>query len=316
MSTIFIAGATGVLGRRLVPLLIERGHNVVGMTRSPGKRKMLEQMGARPVVADALDPDAVGRAISEASPDVVMHQVTALSDLRHFRNFEAAFAPNARMRSEATDILLSASRAAGVDTFIAQSFAGFLLSRAGKPVLTEQDALDPEPPAPFRRSFRADRHLEHVVTSASWTRGIVLRYGGFYGPGTSISKNPPGSQSEMVRRRQFPVVGSGGSFWSFVHIDDAAAATVAALEHGQRGIYHITDDEPAPVGEWLPVLADALGAKPPMHAPKWIGRLLAGPAAVIMMTEARGASNRKARTELGWTPKYATWRKGFRHGLG
>ena len=316
MSTIFIAGATGVLGRSLVPLLIERGHSVVGMTRSLGKRRLLEQMGARPVVADALDPDAVGRAISEASPDVVMHQATALSDMHSIRNFDAAFAANARLRSEATDILLSASRAAGVQTFIAQSFAGFLLSHNGKPVLSEQDALDPEPPAPFRRAFRADRHLEHVVTSASWTRGIVLRYGGFYGPGTSLSRNPPGSQSEMVRRRQFPVVGSGDGIWSFVHIDDAAAGTVAALEHGQRGIYHIADNEPAPVAEWLPFLAHALDGKPPMRVPKWVGRLLAGPAAVIMMTEAHGVSNQKARTELGWTPKYPTWRKGFKDGLG
>jgi nucleoside-diphosphate-sugar epimerase len=316
MSRIFIAGATGVLGRSLVPLLVQRGHSVVGMTRSNAKRQLLEQMGARPVVADALDPDAVGRAISEAAPDVVMHQLTALSDLRNFRNFDAAFAANARMRGEGTDILLSASRAAGVHTFIAQSFAGFLISRTGKSILTEQDALDPEPPTPFRRAFRADRHLEQVVTTASWTRGIVLRYGGFYGPGTSLSRNPPGSQSEMVRRRQFPVVGSGGGIWSFIHIDDAAAATVAALEHGQRGIYHITDDEPATVAEWLPFLAHALGGKPPVHVPKWLGRLLAGPAAVIMMTEAHGASNRKARTELGWTPKYPTWREGFRHGLG
>ncbi len=316
MSRIFVAGATGVLGRSLVPMLVERGHSVVGMTRSRTKRKLLERMGAQPVVADALDPDAVGRAISEAAPEVVMHQMTALSDMRSIRNFDATFAANARLRGEATDILLSASRAAGVQTYIAQSFAGFLIGRTEKRVLTEQDALDPEPPKPFRRAFRADRHLEEVVTSASWTRGIVLRYGGFYGPGTSISRNPPGSQSEMIRRRQFPVVGGGTGVWSFIHIDDAAAATVAALEHGQRGIYHITDDEPAAVAEWLPYLANVLGGKPPMHAPKWVGRLLAGPAAVIMMTEARGASNRKARTELAWTPKYPTWREGFRHGLG
>ncbi len=316
MSRIFIAGATGVLGRSLVPLLVKGGHSVVGMTRSNTKRKLLERMGARPVVADALDPDAVGRAISEASPEVVIHQLTALSHLRSIRNFDATFAANARLRGEGTDILLSASRAAGVDTFIAQSFAGFLISRTEKPVLTEQDALDAEPPAPFRRAFGADRHLEQVVTNASWTRGIVLRYGGFYGPGTSISRHPPGSQSELVRRRQFPVVGGGDGVWSFIHIEDAAAATVAALERGQRGIYHITDDAPAPVAEWLPFLADALGGKPPMHVPKWIGRVLAGPAAVIMMTQAHGASNRKARTELRWTPKYPTWREGFRHGLG
>ncbi len=316
MSTVFIAGATGVIGRRLVPLLLQRGHAVVGMTRTPTGRERLERLGARAVIADALDPDAVGRAISEAAPDVVMHQLTALSDLRDFRNFDRAFADNARLRSEGTDILLSASRAAGVHTFIAQSFAGFLLSRSARPVLAEDDALDPEPPRSFQRAFRADRHLEDAVTKAAWTRGIVLRYGGFYGPGTSLSKTPPGSQTELVRQRKFPVVGGGRAVWSFIHIDDAAAATVAALEHGRRGIYHITDDEPAAVAEWLPFLARVLGAKPPWHVPRWLGRVLAGPSAVVMMTETHGASNRKARAELGWTPEYPTWREGFTHGLG
>ena len=316
MSTIFIAGASGVIGRRLVPLLVQHGHEVVGMTRAPARRALLEQLGARVVLADALDPEAVGRAISEAAPDVVMHQLTALSDMRDLRNFDRTFAANARLRSEGTDILLSASRAAGVRTFIAQSFGGYLLSRSQKRVLAEDDALDPDPPKPFYRAFSADRHLERAVTNASWTRGIVLRYGGFYGPGTSLSTHPPGSQSEMVRQRKFPVVGSGGGVWSFIHIDDAAAGTLAALEHGRRGIYHITDDEPATVGEWLPFLARTLGAKPPLHVPRWVGRVLAGPAAVVMMTETHGASNQKARAELRWTPAYRTWREGFTHGLG
>ena len=312
---VFIAGATGVLGVRLVRLLVQRGDTVFGMTRTPGKRGMLEQLGARPVVADALDPSAVGRAISEAEPNVVVHQMTALTGLRSMRNFEKAFAQNARLRSEGTDILLSASKAAGVATFIAQCYAGFMLARGSKMVLSETDALDPEPPASMRRVVRADRHLERVVTGASWTRGIALRYGAFYGPGTSISRLPPGLQSELVRKRQYPIVGGGAGITSFIHIDDAASATVAAIDHGQRGIYHITDNEPAPHAVWLPGLAAALGAKPPIHVPKWIGRLAAGPAVVVMMTESRGASNDKARRELGWEPQYRTWREGFVHGL-
>jgi nucleoside-diphosphate-sugar epimerase len=312
---VFIAGASGVLGVRLVRLLTQRGDTVFGMTRTPGKLAMLEQLGARPVLADALDPSAVGRAISEAEPNVVVHQMTAISEVRSMRDFEKEFAPTARLRSEGTDVLLSASKAAGVETFVAQSYAGFLLAPGGKMVLSESDPLDPEPHASVRRLVRANLHLERVVTSASWTRGIALRYGSFYGPGTSISRNPPGLQSELARKRQYPVVGSGAGLTSFIHIDDAASATVAAIDRGQRGIYHITDNEPAPYAVWLPGLAAALGAKPPIHVPKWIGRLAAGPAAVVMMTESRGASNDKARRELGWEPRYRTWREGFVYGL-
>lgn len=313
---VFIAGATGVLGRRLVPLLVERGYEVTGMTRTPAKRELLRRLGARPVVADGLDPEAIGRAISEAEPEVVVHQMTALSDLRGMRNFEHTFADNARLRAEGTDILLSASHAAGVRRFVAQAFAGFLLGANGAAVLSETDALDADPPAPFRRVLQADRHLEAAVIGASWTEGIVLRYGGFYGPGTSISREPPGLQSELVRKRLFPIVDGGTGYSSFVHIDDAATATLAAIERGRRGIYHITDDEPAPAAEWLPALAAALGAKPPRRMPKWLARLAAGPAVVIMMTEARGASNAKARRELEWEPAYRSWREGFVHGLG
>lgn len=313
---IFIAGATGVLGSRLVRLLTERGDTVTGMTRTPGKRAMLERLGARAVVADALDPDAVGRAISEAEPDVVVHQLTALSGLSSIRNFDKTFAQNARLRSEGTDILLSASRAAGVDCFIAQSYAGFLLSANGKRMLSESDALEPNPPPFFRRAQAADRHLERAVTGAGWTRGIVLRYGGFYGPGTTISRRPPGTQSEMVRKRQFPIIADGAGIMSFIHVDDAASATLAAIERGQRGIYHVTDNEPAAFADWLPALAAALGARPPMRVPRWLGRLLGGPAAVAMMTAGSGASNEKARRELGWQPGYGSWREGFVHGLG
>lgn len=312
---IFIAGATGVLGRRLVPRLVQLGHEVTGMTRSPQKLEMLEQLGARGVLADALDPAAVGEAISRAEPEVVVHQLTALSDLTGIRNFEQAFAQNARLRSEGTDILLSASQAAGAKRFLAQCYAGFLLAPGEKEVLTEEDPLDPDPPAPFRNMLHADRHLEAAVTGASWTEGIALRYGAFYGPGTSMSTRPPGVQSEMVRKRQYPIIGGGMGYTSFIHIDDAASATVAAIQKGNRGIYQITDDEPARANEWLPALAAALGAKPPLRIPRWLGRLAGGPAAVIMMTETRGASNEKARRELGWEPHYSTWREGFVRGL-
>src|SRR5690606_20501722 len=210
----FIAGATGVLGVRLVPLLVQKGYEVTGMTRTPAKRELLERLGARPVVADALDADAVGRAVSEAEPDVIVHQLTALSDLRGMRNFDRAFAQNARLRSEGTDILLSASRAVGARRFVAQAYAGFLLAPGNGAPLTEDDPLAPDPPKPFRRALGADRHLEAAVTGASWLEGIVLRYGAFYGPGTSMSLRPPGLQSELVRKRQYPVVGSGAGVFS------------------------------------------------------------------------------------------------------
>jgi nucleoside-diphosphate-sugar epimerase len=203
-----------------------------------------------------------------------------------------------------------------VKTFVAQSFAGFLLAGNGKRVLAETDPLAADPPAYFRRIMSADRHLERAVTGATWARGIVLRYGGFYGPGTSISRRPAGSQSEMVRKRQFPIVGDGSGVFSFIHADDAASATVAAIDRGKRGIYHVTDDEPVRCSEWLPALAAALGARPPLRVPKWLGRLAAGPAAVVMMTQVSGASNVKARRELGWQPVYSSWREGFIHGLG
>lgn len=313
---IFIAGATGVLGIRLTKLLAARGDTVIGLTRSPDKRKMLEQLGASAVVGDALDPQAIGRAISEAEPNVVVHQLTALSELSSIRNFEKAFAQNARLRSEGTDILLSASRAAGVEVFVAQSYAGFLFAPSGTRVMAEEDALDPEPPSYMARALSADRHLEEAVTGAEWLRGTVLRYGVFYGPGTTISRQPPGVQSEMIRKRQFPIIGHGRGLTSFVHIDDAARATVAAIDHGQRGIYHVVDDEPAPYAVWLPFLASTLGGRPPFRIPIWLGRMAAGPAAALMMTQSRGASNRKARRELDWAPHFTSWREGFVHGLG
>ena len=319
---IFVAGATGALGVRLVPKLVAAGHDVVGMTKTASKRDGLRQLGARPVVADALDPDAVAGAVAEAEPEVIVHQLTALSapmgarDMRHPDRAPAAIMTN-RLRTEATDHLLAAGCAVGARRFVAQSFGGFRFDRTGGPVHTEADPLDPEdPPAGLRPAQASYLYLERAVTTIGWGEGLVLRYGGFYGPGTGTSSAPGAVMAEAIRKRRFPVIGEGGGVWSHVHIDDAAAATVAAVEQGPPGVYNIVDDDPAPVREWLPVLAGALGAKPPRRVPRWIGRLAAGEAATAMMTEARGASNAKAKRELDWQLRYPTWRLGFTEGLG
>jgi 2-alkyl-3-oxoalkanoate reductase len=318
---IFVAGATGVLGRELVPQLVGRGHEVIGMTRSASKQDLVRNLGARPVVADALDPDAVAQAVASAEPEVIVHQLTALSgklsvrDMRHPERSSMATMTN-RLRTEATDHLLAAGRAVGARRFVAQSFGAFRFARTGGPVLTEADPLDANPPAALRAPLVGILHVERAVTTIDWGEGLVLRYGGFYGPGTAISLAPDAPMAAPIRKRRFPIVGDGGGVWSHVHIDDAATATVAAVEHGEPGIYNIVDDEPAPVREWLPVLASALDAKPPRRIPRWLGRLAAGEAATLMMTEARGASNEKAKRELGWQPRYASWRQGFAQGLG
>jgi 2-alkyl-3-oxoalkanoate reductase len=318
---VFVAGATGALGKELVPQLVARGHEVVGMTRTASKQDGLRALGARPVVADALDPDAVAQAVASAEPEVIVHQLTALSgklsarDMRHPERSFAATMTN-RLRTEATDHLLAAGRAAGARRFVAQSFAAFRFARTGGPVQTEADPLDPNPPAALRAPLVGILHLERAVTTIEWGEGLVLRYGGFYGPGTAISLAPDAVMAAPIRKRRFPIVGDGGGVWSHVHIEDAAAATAAAVEHGKPGIYNIVDDEPAPVREWLPVLASALDAKPPRRVPRWLARLAAGEMATLMMTEVRGASNQKAKRELGWKPAYASWRQGFAQGLG
>jgi 2-alkyl-3-oxoalkanoate reductase len=318
---IFVAGATGALGRALVPQLVARGHEVVGMTRSASKQDLVRNLGARPVVADALDPDAVAQAVASAEPEVIVHQLTALSgemsarDMRHPERSSAAIMTN-RLRTEATDHLLAAGRAVGARRVVAQSFAAFRFARTGGPVQTEADPLDPDPPGALATVQAGFLYLEKAVTTIEWGEGLVLRYGGFYGPGTGISLAPDAVMAAPVRKRRFPIVGDGGGVHSHIHIDDAAAATVAAVEHGRPGIYNIVDDEPAPVREWLPVLARALDAKPPRRIPRWLGRLAAGEMATIMMTEVRGASNEKAKRELGWKPRYASWRQGFAQGLG
>jgi nucleoside-diphosphate-sugar epimerase len=311
---VFVAGATGALGQQLVPQLVARGHEVVGMTRSAGKQDLVRSLGARPVVADALDPDQVAQAVAEAEPDVIVHQMTALSgdfDMRHIDRF---FDVTNRLRTEGTDHLLAAGRAVGVKKFVAQSYAGWPFARVGGAVKTENDPLDPEPAKALQVALDAIRHTEDAVTGAGWTIGIALRYGGFYGPGTGMSIG--GDQAQLIEKRQWPILGDGGGVWSFVHIADAATATVEAIEHGERGVYNVVDDEPAPVREWLPAIAEALGAPKPRRVPRWLGRLLAGEAAAVMMTESRGASNEKAKRELGWRPRYPSWRQGFADGLG
>jgi nucleoside-diphosphate-sugar epimerase len=302
---VFVAGATGAIGAQLIPRLVAAGHEVTGMTRTPGKQDAIRMQGARPVVADALEAEAVGRAVGLARPEVIVHQATALSSL-DLRHFERAFALTNRLRTEGTDNLLAAGRAAGVERFVAQSYAGWPYARTGGPVKTEEDPLDPTPVAAMRTTLDAIRYLEDAVLGAD---GVVLRYGGFYGPGTSLE--PGGAQFEALRRRKFPLVGESAGMWSFIHVEDAADATVAAVERGATGIYNIVDDEPARVADFLPVAARAVGGKPPRRVPRWLGRLLAGEAATVMMTEVRGASNAKAKRELGWTPAHPSWREGF-----
>ena len=305
---VFVAGATGAMGKQLVPRLVAAGHRVVGTTRSESKQAALWDLGAEPVVVDALDAEQVGEAVARAQPDVIVHELTSIETL-DMRHFDRSFAMTNRLRTEGTDHLLSAGRAVGVEKFVIQSYTGWPYARTGGPVKTEDDPLDPNPAGEMRESLAAIRHLEEAVTGADWTEGIVLRYGGFYGPGTGLS--PGGPEFEMVRKRKFPVVGSGAGVWSFVHIADAAEATIAAVEHGRRGIYNVVDDDPAAVAEWLPVLAEAIGAPKPWHVPRLIGRMLAGEAATVMMTDIRGASNAKAKRELGWEPRHPSWREGF-----
>ena len=316
---VFVAGASGALGVQLVPQLVDAGHQVVAMTRTASKQDGLRALGARPVVADALDADAVAGVVSEAEPEVIVHQLTALSGpvrAMDMRRPDRIFAMTNRLRTEGTDHLLAAGRAAGARRFVAQSFAAWRWARSGASVLTEDDPLDPDPPEPLRAGLAAIAYLEHAVTTIEWGEGLVLRYGSFYGPGTAISLAPDAVMAGAIRKRRFPLVGDGGGVSSHVHIEDAAAATVAAVEHGQPGIYNVVDDDPAPLREWLPVLANALGAKPPRHVPRWLARLAAGEAATIMMTDVRGSSNAKAKRELGWQLRYPSWRLGFTKGLG
>jgi nucleoside-diphosphate-sugar epimerase len=299
---IFVAGATGAIGARLVPRLVADGHEVVGTTRSAAKADQLSAAGAEPVVLDLLDRGVVRDAVVAARPDAIVHEATALTGATDFKHFDRTFAQTNRLRTEGTDALLAAARDTGVERFVAQSFAGWPYARDDGPVKTEDDALDPTPVPAMRETLAAIRHEEEAVVAAG---GIALRYGGFYG-------SPDDPLLELVRERKFPIVGDGSGVWSFVHLEDAAAATALAVERGEPGVYNVVDDEPAPVREWLPALAAALGAKPPRHVPQWLGRLAAGEAGVAMMTEVRGASNAKAKRQLGWQLAYPSWREGFR----
>jgi nucleoside-diphosphate-sugar epimerase len=305
---VFVAGATGAIGRQLVPRLVSAGHEVTGMTRSKSKQGVIRELGAVPVVADALDPEQVAEVVGRARPEVIVHQLTALSGVERYTERDAA--PTNRLRTDGTDHLLSAGQAVGVRRFVAQGVAGFgAYARSGGPVKSEEDPLDPAPVREMRETLAAIRHLEKAVLGAEWTEGIVLRYGVFYGPGTSLARGA--EQFELVRKRKFPLVGDAGGVWSFIHVADAAEATVAAVEHGSRGVYNVVDDDPAPVAEWLPALAQTLGGKKPLRVPRFVGRLFAGEPGVVMMTEIRGASNDKAKRELGWRPAHSTWREGF-----
>jgi nucleoside-diphosphate-sugar epimerase len=318
---VFVAGATGVLGRALVPQLVDRGHEVVGMTRSASKQALVRSLGARPVIADALDPDAVAQAVAAAEPEVIVHELTALSgpmsvrEARHPERFSGAILTN-RLRTEGIDHLLAAGRAVGARRVVAQSFGAFRFARDGGPVQTEDDPIDPDAAEPRQPGIDAILHLERAVTTIEWGEGLALRYGGFYGPGTSVSSAPDAQMAGPVRKRRLPIVGGGGGVWSHIHVEDAATATAIAVERGRPGVYYVVDDDPAPVREWLPALASALGAKPPRRVPRWLGRLAAGEVATVMMTEAKGASNAKAKRELGWQPRYPSWRQGLVQGLG
>jgi nucleoside-diphosphate-sugar epimerase len=305
---VYVAGATGAIGKPLIPQLIRAGHAVTASTRSPAKADRLRALGAEPVVVDGLDGKAVTEAVKAAEPDAIVHEMSALAGTPDLRRFDRWFATTNELRTKGTDILLAAARDVGVVRFVAQSYTGWTNPRTGGPVKTERDGFDPDPAKAQRESIAAIRYLENAVPSAG-VQGIVLRYGNFYGPGASDQL------VELVRKRRFPLVGDGAGVWSWIHLDDAAAATVAALERGEPGVYNITDDEPAPASEWLPYLAEAVGAKPPMRFPKWVARLMAGEVPVRWMTEGRGSSNAKAKRELDWAPKWSSWRQGFRDGL-
>jgi nucleoside-diphosphate-sugar epimerase len=310
---VFVAGATGAIGKPLLPLLVARGYEVVGMTRSPDKAQGLRSAGVEPVVADGLDRAVIMEAVQRARPDVIVHQMTALTRLADLKHFDNEFELTNRLRTTGTDYLLEAARAVGARRFIAQSYGNWNFERSGGPIKTEDDPLDPDPPAAMRRTMAAIHYLESSVVGADGLEGLALRYGSLYGPGTSVA--PGGTIVEAIRKRQFPIVGNGAGIWSFAHVEDVAAATVAAIERGAPGIYNVCDDDPAPVADWLPDLARAIGARPPWRVPGWLGRLIIGEAGVSMMTLIRGASNAKAKRDLGWQPRYASWRDGFRHGL-
>jgi nucleoside-diphosphate-sugar epimerase len=298
---VLVVGAGGAIGAHLVSQLKQRGHEVIGSSRSAANADRLRALGAQPIVLDALDAQGAREAVAAARPDAIVYEATSLSNARFSRSLDRVFTQTNRLRTEGTDALLAAAREAGVRRFVAQSYASYRYARVGGPVKTEDDPLDNDPPAGMRESSAAMRHVDEAVTQAG---GISLRYGGWYGASNDGLITP-------VRKRQYPVIGNGAGISSLVHLEDAAAATVLALDHDGPAIYNVVDDEPAPLREWLPAMAEALGAGPPRHIPLWLARLIAGQAGVVTATEARGASNAKAKRELGWTLRYPSWRQGF-----
>jgi 2-alkyl-3-oxoalkanoate reductase len=302
---VLVTGATGAVGRHLVPMLVAAGHEVTATTKTPGKAAQLREAGAEAAVVDGLDRAAVSAAVRAAAPDVIVHEMTALTEMRNLRNVDRVFAATNELRVRGTDNLLAAAAEAGTRRVVAQGYTGWPNERTGGPVKTEADPLDSRVVPSAARTLAAIRHVEEAVPRVA-PEGIVLRYGSFYGPGASQI------MLDVLRKRQMPVVGGGTGIWSFIEITDAAAATLAAVEQGAPGIYNIVDDDPAPVAEWLPYLAKLAGAKPPLHVPAWLGGLLAGEFVVAQMTTVRGSSNAKARKELSWQPRYPSWREGFR----
>jgi nucleoside-diphosphate-sugar epimerase len=314
MTKVFVAGATGAVGKRLVPMLVSSGYEVTGSTRSAEKEGWLREVGAKPAIVDALDRNAVMKAVMQAEPDVVVHELTGLVGVRSFKKFDAEFALTNRLRTEGTDYLLEAARAAGAKRFVAQSYGNWNYERTGTQPKREEDPFDPSPPANQRKTLEAIVYIEQTVTGARDLEGIALRHANHYGPGTSFALD--GDLVRLIRKRQLPVIGDGGGVWAFIHVDDLARATIAAIERGEPGeVYNVVDDEPVAAATWIPGLAEAVGAKPPRRVPVWLGKLAAGEVGVSMMTQIRGTSNAKAKRELGWQPRYTSWREGFRSGL-
>jgi 2-alkyl-3-oxoalkanoate reductase len=311
---VFVAGASGVVGRRLVPQLVAGGYEVVAMTRNEETAGRLRAAGAQPVVADALDREGVLRAVTRARPEVLIHQLTALTGVTSFKRFDKEFAATNLLRTEGTDHLVEAAVAAGTRRIVAQSYGNWNYARTGTGLKSEEDALDPRPPANQVESMAAIRYLEEKVLNTPGIAGVALRYANFYGPGTTF--DPASEFAALIRKGRLPIIGDGDGVWAFVHVDDAASAAIAAMDHGEPGIYNIVDDEPAPVFRWLPELAGVLGGRTPRRVPVWLGRLAAGEVGVSMMTQIRGTSNAKAKAQLGWAPRYADYRVGFRTALG
>ena len=310
---IFVAGGTGAIGKFLLPQLVDDRHDVIALARSERKAAAARAVGARVVTADPFDRDELTECIKKAEPEVIIHHLTALAGAGNFKKFDDEFELTNRLRTEVTDTMISAGRIVGVRRFIAQSFCGWPFAREGGPVKTEEDRLDPNPPASFRKTLAALRSLEDSVRNAADLKAIALRCGMFYGPGTSFSKD--GLIVGMVRKRRLPIVGDGAGIWSFIHVKDVVGATVAALSHGEPGVYNVVDDDPAAVATWLPYLANIVGARTPRKIPVWFGKLAIGEGGVSMMTRVRGGSNEKAKRQLAWQPIYPSWREGFVDGL-